>query len=117
MAGRLRYRLFEPPGARASVPRLWVSLRGARRPLWDPLAAVLVTVAVACVGVVMAVLRSLPNHRAMPERRLRLLGNPSSVAAHAFEHVKCPPCRRVRHALGKEGCSPHFKQRGEIGFW
>ena len=23
MAGRLRYRLFEPPGARASVPRLW----------------------------------------------------------------------------------------------
>src|SRR5450432_4145975 len=41
MAGWLRYRLFEPPGARASVPRLWVSLR-ARRPLWDPLATVLV---------------------------------------------------------------------------
>ena len=48
MAGRLRYRLFEPPGARASVPRLWVSLR-ARRPLWDPLATVLVAVAVAIV--------------------------------------------------------------------
>jgi hypothetical protein len=27
MAGRLRYRLFEPPGAQTSVPRLWVSLR------------------------------------------------------------------------------------------
>jgi hypothetical protein len=51
MAGRLRYRLFEPPGARASVPRLWLSLR-ARRPLWDPLATVLVAVAVAIVGVV-----------------------------------------------------------------
>jgi hypothetical protein len=48
MAGWLRYRLFEPPGARASVPRLWVSLR-ARRPLWDPLATVLVAVAVAIV--------------------------------------------------------------------
>jgi hypothetical protein len=33
------------------VPRLWVSLR-ARRPLWDPLATVLVAVAVAIVGVV-----------------------------------------------------------------
>ena len=51
MAGRLRDRLFEPPGARASVPRLWASLR-ARRPLWDPLATVLVAVAVAIVGVV-----------------------------------------------------------------
>ena len=51
MAGRLRYRLFEPPGAQTSVPRLWVSLR-ARRPLWDPLATVLVAVAVAIVGVV-----------------------------------------------------------------
>src|SRR3984893_14531653 len=48
MAGRLRYRLFEPPGARASVPRLWVSLR-ARRPLWNSLATVLVAVAVAIV--------------------------------------------------------------------
>jgi hypothetical protein len=44
----------------------------------------------------------------MPERRLRLLGNPSSVAAHAFEHVKCPPFRRVRHALGKEGLFAAF---------
>jgi hypothetical protein len=51
MAGRLRYRLFEPPWARASVPRLWVSLR-ARRPLWDRLAMVLTAVAVAIVGVV-----------------------------------------------------------------
>ena len=51
MAGRLRDRLLEPPGARASVPRLWASLR-ARRPLWDPLATVLVAVAVAIVGVV-----------------------------------------------------------------
>ena len=33
------------------MPRLWVSLR-ARRPLWDPLATVLVAVAVAIVGVV-----------------------------------------------------------------
>ena len=34
---------------------------------------------------------------------VHLLGNRSSVAAHAFEHVKCPPCRRVPHALGKQG--------------
>jgi hypothetical protein len=30
MAGRLRYRLFEPPGAQTSVSRLWVSLRARR---------------------------------------------------------------------------------------
>jgi hypothetical protein len=60
MAGRLRYRLFEPPGAQASVPRLWVSLR-ARRPLWDPLAMVLTAVAVAIVGVVMSRQHSHPR--------------------------------------------------------
>ena len=48
MAGRLRDRLFEPPGAQTSVPRLWMSLR-ARRSLWDALATVLVAVAVAIV--------------------------------------------------------------------
>ena len=46
----VRYRSFEPPGAQTSVPRLWVPLR-ARRPLWDPLATVLVAVAVAIIGV------------------------------------------------------------------
>ena len=53
------------------------------------------------------------------EAALHFLWNPSSSAALAFEHMDCPPCKRVRYAHFERGLFPalHAGWRNWLGLW